>query len=198
LQVVMAGSPRFLDVFCHVAVPQAVAEAGAVGHELTQRDGPLGRAQLRLACAVKAFEHLRRREVLQQLADRGIQRELSLLDKLHGRGGRDGLGHRGDPEHAVRCHRGVLGQIALAERALIDHVLAVRGDRNHARDLLRVGLLSEHLVDLGLVVHRSPPANFFRWRRSSSGSLSPASSRGGAAIEGRNLVIGANGRGKHG
>jgi hypothetical protein len=116
----------------HVAVPHVVAEAGGVGHEMTQRDRLLGGAQFWLAAGVKAFQHLRDGEIGQQLADRLIQRKLALLDKLHAGGARDRLGHGGDPEHAVGGHRIVLGQVALAERALINHLAAGRRHRDHA------------------------------------------------------------------
>ena len=45
--------------------------------------GFLAGAQFRFALGVKAFQHLRRSEIRQQLADRLIERELALLDELH-------------------------------------------------------------------------------------------------------------------
>ena len=82
-QVVIAGRAGLLQIRHHVAVPHVVGEAGGVGHELAQRDRLLRRAQFRLAAGVKAFQHLRRREIGQQLADRLVERELALLDQLH-------------------------------------------------------------------------------------------------------------------
>ena len=51
-----------LDVADHVGVPDLVAEAGRVGEQVTQRDRPLGRTQLRRAGRVESFQHLRRAE----------------------------------------------------------------------------------------------------------------------------------------
>ena len=77
-------------------------------------------AQLRLALGIEALEHLRRGEIGQHLADRRVERELALFDQLHGGGGRNRLGHRGDPEHAVCGHAGGFGQVAFSEGPLID------------------------------------------------------------------------------
>ncbi len=64
--------------------------------------GLLRGPQFRLAVAVKALQHLGRGEIGQQLADRLVERQLALLDQLHRRRRIViGLGHRGDPEHAV-------------------------------------------------------------------------------------------------
>ena len=156
----MSGVPVFSRYFAHVAVPHVVAEAGGVGHEMTQRDRLLGRAQFWLAAGVKTFQHLRVGEIGQQLADRLVERKLALLDELHAGGARDRLGHGGDPEHAVGGHRIVLGQVALAERALINHLIAGRRHRDHAGNLLGLAFLTQNLVDLGFALHGSPPALF--------------------------------------
>ena len=71
---------------------------------------------------------------------------------MRGRG-RDRLGHRGDPEHAVSGHGIVLGQVAFAERALIDHLTAGRGHRDHAGNLLGLAFLTQNLIDLGFALH---------------------------------------------
>ena len=110
-------------------------------------------AKFRLALGIEAFEHLRRGEIRQHLADRRVERELALLDQLHAGGGGDRLGHRGDPEHAVGRHGVVLGQVAFAERALIDHFLARRGHGDHAGNLLGVAFLTQHLIDLSFALH---------------------------------------------
>ena len=119
-------------------------------------------AQFRLALGVETFQHLRAGEIGQQLADRLIERELALLDELHAGRRRDRLGHRGDPEHAVGGHRIVLGQVAFAERALIDHLIAGRGHRDHAGNFLGVAFLTQNLIDLGFALHGSPP-DLFLW-----------------------------------
>ena len=113
------------------------------------------------ALGVETFQHLRRGEIRQHLADRLIERELALLDQLHAGRGRDRLGHRGDPEHAVGGHGVVLGQVALAERALIDHLLAGRGHRDHAGNLLGLAFLTQNLIDLSFALHGVASACFF-------------------------------------
>ena len=47
----------------------------------------------------------------------------------------------------------VLGQVALAERALIDHLLAGRGHRDHAGNFLGVAFLTQNLIDLSFALH---------------------------------------------
>ena len=154
------GQAGFFQILHHVAVPHIVAEAGGVGHEMAQRDRVLRRPQFWRAIGVETFEHLRGGEIGQHLADRGLERELALLDELHGGRRRDRLGHRGDPEHAVGRHGVVLGQVALAERALVDHLFAVRGDRDHAGNFLGLALLPQDLIDLGFALHGCPPVIF--------------------------------------
>ena len=191
-----AGRAGLLHVLAHVGVPHVVAEAGGVGHEVAQRDRLRRRAQLRLAVVVEALEHLGRGEVRQQFADRLVERELALFDQLHRARGRDRLGHRGDPEHAVGGHRIVLAEVALAERALVDHLLGGGRHRDHAGNLPGVALLAENLVDIRLVLHGwLPPVCFFECR-----DLPPAESTGQAGPSGRggarDLVIGAEGQQK--
>ena len=163
-QVVMSGVPVFSRYCPHVAVPHVVGEAGGVGHEMAQRDRLLRRAQFRLAAWRRSLPAPAAGEIGQQLADRLVERELALLDELHAGGRRDRLGHRGDPEHAVGGHGIVLGQVALAERALIDHLIAGRRHRDHAGNLLGLAFLTQHLIDLSFALHGSPPDLFF-WSR---------------------------------
>ena len=54
----------------------------------------------------------------------------------------------------------VLGQVALAERALINHLVAGRRHRDHAGNLLGLAFLTQNLIDLGFALHGSPPALF--------------------------------------
>ena len=159
-QEMMPGVPVFSRYLPDVAVPHVVGKARGVGHEMAQRDRLLGGAQFRLAVGVKAFQHLRGGKIGQQLADRLVQRELALFDELHAGGARDRLGHGGDPEHAVGGHRIVLGQVALAERALINHLAAGRRHRDHAGNFLGLAFLTQNLIDLGFALHGSPPALF--------------------------------------
>jgi hypothetical protein len=163
----MPGRAGLLQIFHHVAVPHIVAEAGGVGHQVAQRDRISRGPQFRFAIGVETFQHLRCGEIRQQLADRSLQRELALFHKLH-RGGRgDGLGHGRDPEHAVRRHGVVSGQVALAERALVDDLIGAGGDRDHAGYFFCVGLLAQRLIDLSFALHMAPPVLIFLSRRSS-------------------------------
>jgi hypothetical protein len=148
-----AGQPGLCQILHHVAVPHVVAEAGRMGHEMAQRDRVSRRPQFWFAVGVKALEHLRRGEVGQDLADRRVERELALFDQLHGGRAGDGLGHRGDPEHAVGRHGIVLGQVAFAERALVDHLFAVCGHGDDAGNFPRVAFLAQHLIDLSFALH---------------------------------------------
>ena len=164
-----AGRAGLLQIGHHVAVPHVVGKAGGVGHEVAQRDRILRRPQFRRAIGVETFEHLRRRPDPAALADRRVERELALLDQLHAGRRSDGLGHGGDPEHAVGGHRPiVLGQVALAERALVDHLFAVRGHRDHAGNLPGVAFLTQNLIDLSLALHGVTSRLFFETGRSSS------------------------------
>ena len=158
------GCPRLLEIERVVAVPHVVDEARSVRHQLAQRDLSLRRAQLCRAAGIETFQHLRRSEIGQQLADRFVQRELALLDQLHAGGGRDRLGHRGDPEHAVGGHRIVLAEVALAERALINRLASGGRHRNDTGDFLRVALLSQQLVDLRLGLHGVASVRLLLWR----------------------------------
>ena len=134
-------------------------------------------------------------EIGQHLADRRVERELALLDQLHGRGRRDRLGHRGDPEHAVRGHGVVLGQVAFAERALIDHFLAGRGHRDHAGNFPGVAFLTQHLIDLSFALAWRPSRLIFL----KSADLPPGrgfpQARGRAGCRGRDLVMLRGGNG---
>ena len=47
----------------------------------------------------------------------------------------------------------VLGQVAFAERALIDHLIAGRGHRDHAGNLLGLAFLTQNLIDLSFALH---------------------------------------------
>jgi len=124
-----------------------------VGHEVAQRDRALRRSQFWFALGVKAFQHLRLGEIGEQRSDRRVERQLALFDQLHGAGRCHRLRHRGDPEHAICRHRIGLGQVALAERALIQNVVAAGGDRNNAGNVLGVACLAQNLVDLGFALH---------------------------------------------
>ena len=157
---------------------------------MAQRDRLLRRAQFRLALGVKAFQHLRVGEIGQQLADRLVQRELALFHELHAGGARDGLGHRGDPEHAVGGHGIVLGQVALAERALINHLIAGRRHRDHAGNFLGLAFLTQNLIDLGFALHGSPPALIFYGVARSSSRPSRSRKRGRWRRRCRDLVMG--------
>ena len=152
--------------------------------------GFLRRAQLWFAAGVKTFQHLRVGQIRQQLADRLIQRKLALFDELHAGGARNRLGHGGDPEHAIGGHGIVLAQVALAERALINHLAAGRRHRDHAGNLLGLAFLTQNLIDLGFALHGSPPALIFmEWRDLPPGRLIPQATADGRC-RCRDLVMG--------
>ena len=80
----------------------------------------------------------------------------------------------------------VLGQVAFAERALIDHLIAGRGHRDHAGNLLGVAFLTQNLIDLGFALHGSPPVLIFmEWRDLPPGRRDPASARDAALATSR-------------
>ena len=164
---VLAGGDRrnagLLQINRIVAVPHVVAEPGGVGHELAQRDRRFRRPQFWFAVGVKAFQHLHRGEIGQQFSDRLVERQLALLDQLHRAGRRDGLGHGGNPEHAVGGHGIVFGEVAFAERALIDHLVASRGHSHDAGNFPGVALLPQQLVDLSLALHGVASSVRFLW-----------------------------------
>src|SRR6185436_1091255 len=82
---------------------------------------------------------------------------------------------RGDPEHAIGGHRIAFGQVALAERALIDHLIAGRGHRDHAGNFLRLTLLTQNLIDLSFALHGVASVVFLWSAQSSSRRRDPAS-----------------------
>ena len=111
-------------------------------------------AQFRLAVGIKTFQHLWRGEIGQQLADRLVQRELALLDQLHAAPAVVIALVIEAIQNTLSAVIGVvLGQVAFAERALIDHVVAGRGDRDDAGNFLGVAFLTQNLIDLSFALH---------------------------------------------
>src|SRR6266545_8306608 len=101
---------------CRRAQPSSTASGTTP--EMAERDPMLGRSKAWLTRGVEALEDLSGGERGQGLACRPLEVELALLDELHGRGGRDGLGHGGDPGDGVERHRRVLAQLPLTKRPL--------------------------------------------------------------------------------
>ena len=132
-----------------VGIPDVIGEAGGVSQQHAQRDRPLGRTQLRFALVVESFQDLRSRKVGKELAHRLVQLEFALFHELHGGGCGERLGHRRDPEHRIERHVGALGEVALAEGALIEDAVAGRCHGDDAGDLLGVRGLAEGLIDAG-------------------------------------------------
>ncbi len=159
-RLVQAASCRRDAAVAHVLrqhrVPRAVAEACRVSHEVAERDRPLCPTQLRLAARIEAFEHLRRGEVGQHVSDWSIERELAAFDEPHGGNAGDRLGHGGEPEHAVECHRVGLAEVALAECALVDRLAAGGRHGDDANDLAGVGCGAQRLVHAGQLCHGVP------------------------------------------
>ena len=134
-------SSRDLLELRHRLAPDAVGETCRVSEEVAQRDRSLGGAKLRCAAGVEPLEHLGLLQLRKQLAHRLIELQLALLDQLHAGGARDRLGHRCDPEHAVRGDRG-------PERALVNDALLVCCNGDEARHGPRVDGLAQRLIDL--------------------------------------------------
>jgi hypothetical protein len=115
---------------------------------VAERDRALGRAQLGLPRGVEPFQHLGRGQFGQQLAHRLLELQLALLDQLHAGGRGHRLGHRSDPEHGIGRDLGAVGQVPLAERALVHDPLVGRSDGDDARYDLGVDRLAQRLVNL--------------------------------------------------
>jgi len=112
--------------------------AAGVGQQVPKRDRTRSRAKLRRAVGIKASEHLGPFELRQHLAHRRVKTQPSLLHKLQRAGAGDGLGHRRDPENAVRLHA-VAGRVAGSGGAHVGRALpraSRSGDPAHvaARD----------------------------------------------------------------
>ena len=74
-----------------------------------------------------------------------------------------------------------LDEVALAERALINHLIAGRRHRDHAGNFLGLAFLTQNLVDLGFALHGSPPALFlWKWRDLPPGRAIPQALADGA------------------
>ena len=118
-----------------------------MGQQVAQRDRPAGRPQLRLARRIEAFQDLWRCQLGQQLAHGLLEVEPALLDQLHAGGRGHRLGHRGDPEHAVRRDVRAAVHVLPAKRALVDDALVGGAERDHMRHQLRIHRAAERVVD---------------------------------------------------
>ena len=131
-------------------VPGIVAEAGGVGEQLAQGDRAARRAELRRAIGAEALQHLRGGEAGQVGGNGAIERQPALFDQLHGGGGGDGLGHGGEPHHAVRRHRRLGGAVGGAEGALIEDAAGIAGEGDHAGDRARGDGVLQQGIDGGM------------------------------------------------
>ena len=102
-----------------------IQPAGVAEH-FTDEDGMPRRHQLGLG-GVRAHIHLLAFELRQVLLHRIVHIHLALIHQDHERGGGDGLGLRGDPEHRVRLH-GLLGHDVAPPHGL--HVEDLIGGRH--------------------------------------------------------------------
>jgi len=134
-----------------------------MGHQLAQCDRTLRGPQSGLALGIEPLQHLWCGKIGQQLANRRFKGELALFDELHRRCRRDRFGHRGDPEHAIGRHVVWLGQVAFAERALIDHLGAAGGYGDDAGNFHGIAFLAQYLIDLSFAMHGVPPGYFLKW-----------------------------------
>ena len=124
---------------------------------MTQGDGAACWAQHRGAGGVETLEHLRGGEGGQRIGDWRVQRQAALLDQLHGCERGERLGHGGDPEHRVQRHRRLAGEIAQAERALVDCRLGGGGQCDEAGHCLRGLCVAQGTVDTALDGHELWP-----------------------------------------
>ena len=151
------GDSAFAHVARHQRIPHIVAEAGRVGHQVPQGDGGARGTQARRAVRREAFQHLGGGQVRQHRGGRGIEGEFALFHQLHGRGAGDGLGHGGDGEHRIRCHRCRRGEGADAEGAFVQRAVWPGEDGDHAGDAPGIGGRTQQAVDRGCVGHGVAP-----------------------------------------
>ncbi len=105
---------------------------------MLERHRALGRAQLRCTCRIEPFEHLRLRQFRHDVSRRGVELQLAALDELHRGGGRDGFGHRVDPDDRIGRHGRVFPEFARAERAFVHDALIGGCHRHDAGHILRM------------------------------------------------------------
>ena len=133
--ILAAADPRnFLELLVahQILAPQIVAPAAGVGEQMAQGERAAGWAQLRLTVGIPASQHLRAADFRDPAADRAIQIDLALLDKLHRRRAGDGFGHGRDPHHRIRRHPGRLRVVPLPKAAFVNHPIAVRRQSDDA------------------------------------------------------------------
>jgi hypothetical protein len=118
-----------------------------MGQQVAQHDRPLRGTQLGRASGVKPLQDPGRAQYRVDIGQRLFERELALLDKLHGRDAGHRLGHRGDAEDGVERHRRAVAKDARAERAFVEQALVGRYHRHHAGHVLGLNRLAEHAVD---------------------------------------------------
>ena len=100
-----------------------------------------------------------RRALSEQLGDVGrhpvVEIQMALVAEQQHRGGREALGHGGDPEHRVGGRRVLVTHRGRSDTTRMDE-LAVHGHAvGHARDRLAADERVDEPVDLGEVGHPS-------------------------------------------
>ena len=126
-------------------------EPHAEREQVVDGDRPRGRHGV-VERSVEAAEHPSIGELGEELVHRIAQLEHAVLDEDHGRGGRDRLGQRGDPEDRISLERCVV-----VDRLRADHVdvhcvglglgTVVPGDeRDEARHLAGLDVAGHELV----------------------------------------------------
>jgi hypothetical protein len=119
-----------------------------VGHEVAHGGDPRCRPEpVGPGGAVEGLEDLQAREGGQVFLDGIVEPEPALLDELH-RGGRgDRLGHRRDAEQRICRQRPAGRDIGFAERALVQHPLAIGRHGDHAGKVLVPDRLAQLVVE---------------------------------------------------
>ncbi len=144
------GHAGDLVIALEVLAAEPVAVAGGVVHELA--DGRLGRGRAQpRRVAVEALEHLQLAELGQDARHGLVELEAALLDERERRDGRHRLRHRREAEHRVGRR--------VARRALVQHAVRARDDRDDAGDRPGVRARGQQLVDPCEAAHLpiSPP-----------------------------------------
>ncbi len=124
------------------------AEPQAEREQVVDGDRPLGRHGV-VEGSVETSEHVSIGELGEELVDRTAQLEHPVLDEDHGRGGRDRLAQRGDPEDRVPLERFVVVDCLGADDVDVHVVLGtvVPGDeRDEPRHLARLDVAGHELV----------------------------------------------------
>jgi hypothetical protein len=154
----VGGRPRGLLVLRDRGAKNVLTETSGVGQQVPERHRTPGRAQLQCAGRIEPCEHLHPRQFRHDVSRRGVElQQGAAFNELHRGSGRDGFGHRGDPEDRIGRHGCVFPEFARAESAFVQDAL-IRGCHRHdAGHILRVHRLAEHVINGLCAAHLVTP-----------------------------------------